>query len=149
MRHRYSFWPFFLTLILLAGCLRPVSPDGVVVDPVDPSPGGKLVAVMVVDENRSEPLPSGVVASMNGEVVQSWLKSHCKEGMSKRYPKVTDLTAQPAEVQSLHADVVEWMSKKSVTLPTIGLRLDKKTMIGPVQSSPQKTLEMLQKYGGK
>lgn len=134
-------------LLLTLGC-QPMSFDDTP-GPVDPNIKGSLTVVIVKDEGRSEPLPSGVVTAISSEVVQEWLESHCEADSKKMYPKTQDLSGQSANVQKVHSEAVKFMNNKKTDMPVWGMLRGKKTYVGMVQDSPEKMLEMLQKYGGK
>lgn len=133
--------------LLLAGC-QPMSFDDTP-GPVGPDTKGSLVVVIVKDENRSEPLPSGVVTAISSEIVQDWLESHSETDSKKMYPKSIDLSEQSQNVQKVHAEALKYMNKQKTDMPVWGMLRGKKTYVGMVQDSPEKMLELFQKYGGK
>lgn len=147
-----------LLAVLSLGCLS----DGGGVGPNPPAPRQLAAVVMVVDETRADPLPSGVVVAMDSNAVQNYLATHTakaadgKTPESKRYRKSEDLSAQSPIVQKLHAATVKKMTAAGGSDPFIGVAVNqRKFIVGkipPGMESDGKTpklLTLLKKYGGE
>lgn len=143
-------------LLLALGCLSKPSPG----PGPNPTPRQLAAVVMVLDENRSEPISSGHAVAINARVVQEYLDSHCAKASdgatpeSKRYGKKVDLQMQSPVVQKLHAAVVGKMADSRD--PNIGIAVtDRRFVIGKIpegfesDGKTPKLLTLLKKYGGE
>lgn len=148
-----------LLAVVSLGCLPDNGPGP---GPNPPTPRKLAAVVMVVDERREDPLPSGYVVAMDSNAVQSYLLSHTaaasdgKTPESKRYPKKIDLSKQSATVQKLHSATVSKMEASGSNDPFIGIAItEKRFAVGKVPDGMEsdgktpKLLTLLKKYGGE
>lgn len=146
--------------ILFSGCLPDRDEPGP--GPNPPAPKQLAAVVMVVDEGRVDPLPSGLVVAMDSGAVQNYLISHTakaadgKTPESKRYPKKIDLSKQSETVQKLHAATVSKMEASGSSEPFIGIAVTpKRFAVGKIPEGLEadgktpKLLTLLKKYGGE
>lgn len=135
-----------LLLLLNVGCFKAPNNDTVVSK-------GSLVVVMVQDESRQDPLPSGVVIAMGAKDVQEYLDAKCAKGAdgktpeAKKYHKLTDVSSQSKAVQEVHAAVVGKMDASKD--PYIGIKHGRRIAVGKVPPGKDDMLNLLRKYGGK